>query len=238
VVDVRRDEIPVSILAGRGDRLPVVRIQHGGRSVDTTQTNDPLGRQFVTITGLGGSDGTQFVVGGVPVRLVTFSITSNFTAPLVDDRGSTPYTGPAIRYQTFAPALFGSDQFPADISGMAGAIATIPTVTNATFPGSLEGIVFRPTTNSNPLNPISSDPVIRGNEASLAGDGSSIVNPVITSVTEQSLQRQPQKPACEGILATTSTTPPETRSPFSVTNPCSSLSDEAQILRILREDGN
>lgn len=238
VVDVRRDEIPVSILAGRGDRLPVVRIQHGGRSVDTTQTNDPLGRRFVTITGLGGSDGTQFVIGGVPVRLATFSITSDFTAPLVDDGGSIPYTGPAIRYQTFAPALFGSDQFPVDISGTAGAIATIPTVTNATFPGSLEGIVFRPATNSNPLNPISSDPVIRGNEASLAGDGSSIVNPVITSVTEQSLQRQPQKPACEGILATTSTTPPAARSPFSVTNPCGSLSDKAQILRILREDEN
>ncbi len=236
VVDVQPNEIPVSILAGRGDRLPTVQIRHGGRSVDTTQTNDPLGRQFVTITGSGGSDGTQFVVGGVPIRLPTFSITPNFTAYLRrDNTASRTYRGPAIRYQTFAASPFGSDRFPADVSGTAGAIATIPTVPNISLSGSFGGIVFEPTISTVSLT---SNPLGGGNEGPPRGNAGTEASTATTNVGEQPFQKQVQRPVCEGMIPITSAATPEPQSPSFSTSPCISPSDEAQILKILGENGD
>jgi len=228
VVDIRSDEIPVSILAGRGDRLPVVRIQHGGRSVDTTQSSDPLGRRFVTIAGSGGSDGTQFVVGGVPTRLAAFTITPNFNAPLVDDTFIPFYAGPALRYQTFSALPFGSDQFPNDVSGTVGAIATITNVTNASLPGSFEGIVFKPTVK----------PITFPNESSQ--QSGSVGEPKLATATrdvsQQDFQRQTRSGVCVTSQTIASSTIPETRSPSTPSNPCGSAKDDAQILKILGED--
>ncbi len=234
VVDVQPNEIPVSILAGRGDRLPTVQIRHGGRSVDTAQTNHPLAGQFVTITGSGGSDGTQFVVGGVPVRLPTFSITPNFTAYLGENTALF-YYGPAIRYQTFAASPFGSDRFPADVSGTAGAIATIPTVTNRSLSGSFGGIVFEPTISTVSLT---SNPLGGGNEGPPRGNAGTEASTAITNVGEQPFHKQVQKPVCEGMIPITSAATPELRSPSFSTSPCISPSDEAQILKILGENGD
>ena len=141
----------------------------------------------------------------------------------------------AFRVNASQPLIYPSNLFPEGASGIAGAIA-IDDGTNANLVGSLQYRSFDPIlpgSNSNPNSNPNSGAEPQGQT------GSNPVNAIDQQVVQQSLNRQNQNVACvQAETRVASATVPETRSPNAPSNPCVTTSDEAQILKILGEDGN
>ncbi len=126
-ITVDISQLPVSILSRNSNAK--INIQHGGASIDT-DSNSII---------VSGSGDTQFVVGPQTTRLSPseFEITTIVS----------PNSGLGIKYQQFSPLTPSSNNFPANVSGTAGAII-IGQGSNYVLAASLRDRPFIPSMNT------------------------------------------------------------------------------------------
>ncbi|WP_190509689.1 filamentous hemagglutinin N-terminal domain-containing protein [Leptolyngbya sp. FACHB-321] len=243
--------LTASILARDGGAGSQITIRHGGKPV----TNNS---GFVAIETAPGSNGTaQFIVGPQQQRLNQFEVTDLSATGFVPNSPSGIfYTGSAVKFQSYLPLTLGSNQFPSNVSGTAGTIAT-DAAQNSNGGRSFPGIPFVPlvqaptvATGSNSLGNPPPVPPTEGNPPPVPPTEGSPppVDPLTGlrqrfqagedgQVAQRQLNNQKQDASCElpnTIAAAPNTTSSvsETRSPRVTTasttasNPCASAAQD------------
>ncbi|MBM0743472.1 filamentous hemagglutinin N-terminal domain-containing protein [Phormidium sp. CLA17] len=145
----------------------------------------------------------------------------------------------AFTFNTSRALIYGTNEFPANASGLAAGVAT-GEGTDSSLYGAFQNRVFDPVPK--PVDPVINNPDatnITNSETPNTQSSTATATRVQTGDTGQVIQRRVDdqaQNACQPATTIASSTPSETRSLNTSGNPCTTANDEAQILKILGED--